>query len=82
MTIAVDMGRKATKTNKNKQTKIVREHSGSVVECLTQDRGIAGSSLTGVTALCPRARHFNPCLVLVQPRKTRPNTIETLLTVM
>ena len=30
-----------------------RERSGSVVECLTQDRGVAGSSLTGVTALCP-----------------------------
>ena len=28
------------------------EHSGSVVECLTRDRGAAGSSLTGVTALC------------------------------
>ena len=28
-----------------------RERSGSVVECLTQDRGAAGSSLTGVTAL-------------------------------
>ena len=30
-----------------------REGSGSVVECLTPDRGAAGSSLTGVTALCP-----------------------------
>ena len=30
-----------------------RERSGSVVECLTPDRGAAGSSLTGVTALCP-----------------------------
>ena len=29
------------------------EHSGSVIECLTQDRGAAGSSLTGVTVLCP-----------------------------
>ena len=28
-----------------------RERSGSVVECLTQDRRAAGSSLTGVTAL-------------------------------
>ena len=25
----------------------------SVVECLTRDRTAAGSSLTGVTALCP-----------------------------
>ena len=30
-----------------------RERSGSVVGCLTQDRVAAGSSLTGVTALCP-----------------------------
>ena len=30
------------------------ERSGSVVECLTEwDRGAAGLSLTGVTALCP-----------------------------
>ena len=28
-----------------------RERSGSVVECLTRDRGAAGSSLTSVTAL-------------------------------
>ena len=31
----------------------VAERSGSVVECLTRDRGAAGSNLTGVTALCP-----------------------------
>ena len=30
---------------------ITRERSGSVVECLTRDRRVAGSSLTGVTAL-------------------------------
>ena len=24
-----------------------------MVECLTGDRGVAGSGLTGVTALCP-----------------------------
>ena len=29
------------------------ERNGSVVECLTRDRGAAGSSLTGLTALCP-----------------------------
>ena len=29
----------------------LRERSGSVVECLTRDRRVAGSSLTGVTAL-------------------------------
>ena len=31
----------------------VKERSGSVVECLTPDRGIVGSNLTGVTALRP-----------------------------
>ena len=31
----------------------IRERSGSVVECLTRDRGAAGLSLTGVTVLCP-----------------------------
>ena len=30
-----------------------KECSGSVVECLTGDRGAAGSSLTGVTVLFP-----------------------------
>ena len=29
------------------------ERSGSVVECLTPDRGSPGSSLTGITALFP-----------------------------
>ena len=58
----------------------IRECSGSVVECLTRDQGFAGSSLTGVTALCPLARHINPCLVLVQPTKTRPDITEKLLT--
>ena len=56
-----------------------REHSGSVVECLTRDRGAVESSLTGVTALCHCARHFDPSLVLVQPRKTRPFITERLL---
>ena len=41
------------------------EHSGSVVERMAQERGVAGSSLVGGTALCPWARHFNLCLVLV-----------------
>ena len=29
-----------------------REHSGSVVECLTRDRRVTGLRLTGVTVLC------------------------------
>ena len=53
-----------------------REHSGSVVECLTRDWGAAGLSLTSATALCPWARHINPSLVLVQPRKTCPDITE------
>ena len=31
----------------------VGERSGSVLECLTRDRGATGLSLTGVTVLCP-----------------------------
>ena len=57
----------------------VAERCGSVVECLTRDRGASGSSLTGVTALGPRARNIYPSLVLVQPRKTRPCLTEKLL---
>ena len=53
--------------------------SGSVVECLTGDRGTGGSSLTGATVLCPWARHINPSLALVQPRKTCPFISERLL---
>ena len=36
-------------------------------------------SLTGITALWPRARHVDPILVLVQPRKTHPYITERLL---
>ena len=45
------------------------EHSDSVEECLSRDWGVAGSSLTTVTVLCPWARNNNPCLVLVQPQE-------------
>ena len=51
-----------------------------MVESLTQDPGIADSSFTGVTRLCPRDRHFIPCLVLVQPREIHPNMTKKLLT--
>ena len=44
---------------------------GSIYK-LARDRGAAGSSVSGVTALCPWARHVNPSLVLVQPKNTRP----------
>ena len=57
------------------------ECGGSVVECLTLDREVAGSSLTGGTA-CVLEQGFILCLVLVQPRKTHPNITEKLLTGM
>ena len=47
---------------------------------MTRDRRVAGLRLTGVTALCPKDRHINFSLVLVKPRKTRPNVTERLLT--
>ena len=57
------------------------DRSGSVEECLTRDPRAAGSSLIGITALCPLDRPIKPCLVLVQPRKIRPSDItEKLLT--
>ena len=62
--------------------KHVREGSGSVVECLTCDQGVASLSLTSVTDFYPLARHFIPCLLLDQPRKIRPNITERLLTGM
>ena len=50
-----------------------------MVECLFQGRRAVGLSLTGVTALCPWARHIYPSLILVQPRKTLPFITERLL---
>ena len=46
----------------------------------TRDQRATVSSLTGVTASCHWARHINPSIVLVQPRKTRPYVTERLLT--
>ena len=49
-------GRKPSSKHISKQClplTLLRERSGSVVECLTRDRRAAGSSLTGVTVLCP-----------------------------
>ena len=44
------------KTSHTQTASTYGERSGSVVECFTRDRRAAGSSLTGVTALCPWAR--------------------------
>ena len=59
-------------------TDIAWERSGSVVECLTRDRGAADSIFTGVTALS-LSKNINPSLVLNQPRKPRPFIAESLL---
>ena len=58
---------------------LLRKGSGSVEECLTWDRGAAGSSLTDITELCPWARHINSSLILVQPRKILPYITQRLL---
>ena len=57
----------------------LRERSGSVLECLTGDRGAAGSSPKGVTAKWSLSKTIYHSLVLVQPRKTRPCLTERLL---
>ena len=57
-----------------------------LVECYTGDPRVASSTLTagGATVLCPSARHFILCLVLVQSRKMGncPDMTKTLLTGM
>ena len=55
-----DYGSGGAMFNGGTGTKCLRESSGSVVECLTQDREVAGSSLTGVTALWSLSKtHFS-----------------------
>ena len=51
-----------------------------MVESLTQDRGVMGSTLIGGNGLCPSARHFILCLVKVKPMKTLPDMTEKLST--
>ena len=55
------------------------ERSGSVVECLTRDRGVAGSASLASLRCGPWARHIYPSLLLVQLKKTRTCLIERLL---
>ena len=58
----------------------IGERIGSVIECLTRDRGAKGLSLTGVTVwVVSLSKNINPSLVLVQPRKTRPFITERML---
>ena len=55
---------------------VYKERSGSVVECLTRDRGFEPHRRHCVVSL---SKNINPCFVLVQPRKTRPFITEILL---
>ena len=57
----------------------VRERSGLVVECLTRDRGAAGSSLTGVTALWSLSKTHLFKLSTGSTQEDRPCLIERLL---
>ena len=52
---------------------VFREHSGK--SALLEIEGLqVGASPASLCCVCER--HINPCLVLVQPRKTRPNITE------
>ena len=62
-----------------KANNILNGSAVAQVKCLTQDQETTGSSLTGLTELCPWARLINPSLVLVQPRKTHPYITKRLL---
>ena len=66
-------------TTSKSSWKTDREHSGSVVECLTRDREAAGSSLTGVTALWSLSKTHLSELSTGSTRKTRPCLTEILL---
>ena len=55
----------------------------TLVECAAiSNVSIRISGLSGVTTLCPWARHINYCIVPVPPRKTRPDITGKLLTGM
>ena len=57
----------------------LKERSGSVVECLTRDRGTAGWASLASLGCGPWARHIYPSLELVQLRKSCPCLTERLL---
>ena len=56
-----------------------RERSGSVVECLTRDRGAHGFEPHRRHCVVSLSKNIKPSLVLVQPRKTRTFITERLL---
>ena len=55
------------------------ERSGSVVECLTRDRGASGFVPHRRHCVVSLSKNINPSLVLVQPRKTGSYITERLL---
>ena len=55
----------------------IRSAVSQLVERHTGVRRDASSRLNDVTVLCPWARHFICCLVMVQPRKTGNRTYIT-----
>ena len=57
----------------------VRERSGSVVECLTRDRGPRVRASLASLRVVSLSKNINPSLVLVLPRKTCPFITERLL---
>ena len=57
----------------------MRERSGSVVECLTRDRGGCGFEPHRRHCVVSLSKNLNPTLVLDQPRKPRPFITEKLL---
>ena len=57
----------------------MREHSGSVVECLTRDRGAGGLEPHRRHCVVSLSKNINPRLVLVQPKKTCPLITQRLL---
>ena len=76
------VGEKTPENNRSNTVKPVLsshwERSGSVVECLTRDRGAASSEPSPMSLRCV-SKNIDPSLVLVQPRKTCPFITERLL---
>ena len=92
MTIVVDWEIKRPNKQTHAEIECVRIYEGFLtyvarswvaqsVEHYTGDWRVVSSRLTvcRVTVLCPWARHFICCLVLVQPRKIRLDMTEKLL---
>ena len=63
----------------NVGTRITLDQKDFDIDTPSFKRCYTEMSLTGVTALCPWARHINPSLVLVPPRKTHRYITERLL---